>query len=370
MFEDDDSVMGDLISVGSSKSKLDDSADDDIMDVDAVPIGRNKTSKKKAHTKAARIPLSPTRPATKRKGKGSRAKSKVVDTDNEFEGASQKRRKDIELPSSPIASKGGPNITSVAVTVSKSQSETQSFPAHKDSSVGLESVDNHDLSNSSPRPSQPSSPIPASSLAYPSLSSTAPTPASAHDTQSDQPPGVQNGSLRRVSEEESTDYGNEMDWNDGSSHDWNGGSGNANYMAVRHDKQQSRQDRCPSVAFDDICNKRRPALSSGSSVASSPGRSSSAEVVNSRIIDQSEAVFAPPADNQRPHPRPRPRPRIPKPGPSSVKWSKNHGEEPRSAQAGPSRAPGQTFIPVQLSQGHSHAATFSSNDRALPKRSR
>jgi hypothetical protein len=261
MFDDDESAMGDLISVGSLNSKLDDSTDDDdIMDVDAVPIGRNKTGKKKAHTKAAaRIPLSPTRPATKRKGKGSRAKSRVVDTDNEFEGASQKRRKDIELPSSPIASKGVPDITSVAIALPKSQSETQSFPqpsAYKDSSVALESVDNHDLSNPSPRPSQHSSPIPASSLAYPSLSSTAPTPtsaaASAHEAQSDQLPGVQDGSLRRVSEEESTDYGNEMDWNDGSSHDWNGVGGNANSMAVSHDKQQPRQDHCPSVAFDDI----------------------------------------------------------------------------------------------------------------------
>jgi hypothetical protein len=285
IFQDDDSAMGDLISVGASTPKLDDSTDDgDIMDVDAEPIGRNKAGKKKARTKAtAKTPLSPARPARKRKGKGSKAKSKAVDTNNELEGASHKHRKGIELPLSPIANKEVLDITSGAVASPKPLGDIQSLSqpsSPKDSSVALEPGDDHNLFNPSPRPSQPCSPslvLPASPLAHPSLLSTTTTPAAAstHKAQSDQPPDVQDGCLCCVSEEESTNCGYEMEWNDSGSHDWNGGSDHTSQLAIRHNGQSLQQDCCPSVAFDDIFNKRQLALSSRTSAASSPVRSSS-----------------------------------------------------------------------------------------------
>lgn len=213
MFEDDDSAMGDLIFV-DPLTPDDPTDDDNNMDVDAEPIRRNKASKKKRRTKAtAKTPLSPTRPVTKRKGKGSRAKFKVVDTDDEFEGAAHKRRKDTELPSPPIANEEVPDITSGAVALPKSLGETQPLPqpsAPKDTSVALESRGDHNLPNPSPRPPQPSSssPVfPASPLTHPSLSSTAPIPAAASAHKA---PDVQDGCLRRVSEEESTDCSHEI----------------------------------------------------------------------------------------------------------------------------------------------------------------
>ncbi|KAG2366148.1 hypothetical protein BDR07DRAFT_1373763 [Suillus spraguei] len=314
IFEDDDGAMGDLISVGPLMPKFDDSVDDsDIVDVDVQPIRNIKVGKKKARTKAtAKTPLSPTRLATKRKGKASKVKSKAVETDKEFEGASRKRRKGIESLLHPITKKGVPDITSRTIAAQESLDETQSLPQPKASSVGLESRDDHNLLNSSSQPSSPSPISPASPLGHLILSSTVPTPIAA-SAKSSQPPDVPDGCARSVSEKEPTDFGHEMD---NSSHNWNGGGNHASQLAGIRDEQPPRQDHCPSTAFDNVFNKRHLALSSKTFAASSPVGSSPIEAVASRILTQSEATLIPPTNNQRP--RPHPRPRIPKPGTSSV----------------------------------------------------
>ncbi|KAG1863891.1 P-loop containing nucleoside triphosphate hydrolase protein [Suillus subluteus] len=370
MFDDDGSAMGDLISISASTPKLDDSTDgDDTMDVDPEPTGGNKAGKKKARTKATpKNPLSPTRPATK--GKGNKVKSIAVDTDDESGGTSHKRRKDVEQPASPVTtSKEAHCATSQAIAPPQSQGGTQSShlsPAPINSSAVLKFGDDRDdllLSSPPPRSPQPSSPPllspspPLSNGHFDTVPAHTPAVASTSVTQSDQPAGVQDGRLHCVVEKELADCGQEMDWNDSGSYSWNDGDEHGSCLTVELDEQPPWQDHRPCTSADNVFNERRPALCSGTPVMASAVRSSSARAEASRNLGES-------VDNQCP------RPRIPKPGPSSRKWSGTHIDGPQPTQAGRSRAPGQTFNPVQLSPGPAHAATFSSKDRIQQQRSR
>jgi hypothetical protein len=166
--------------------------------------------------------------------------------------------------------------------------------------------------------------------------------------QSDQPATVQDGRLHCVIEKELDNCDHEMDWNVSDE--------NGSRLTVEHNEQPPRQDH-PSTSVDNVFNMRRPALYSGTPPMAPAAGSPSAWAKVSRNLGES-------VDNQRP------RPRIPKPGPSSWKWSGTHSDEPQSTQPCRFRAPGQTFNPVQLSAGPAHAARFSSNDRLKQQGSR
>ncbi|KAG1779882.1 P-loop containing nucleoside triphosphate hydrolase protein [Suillus placidus] len=230
---DDDSAMGDLISV--PVSKLDDFTDDsDPMDVDHEPIRRNKASKKKARPKAtAKIPLSPVRTATKRKLKGTKAKSASVGVDDESGGGSHKRRKDDQPP--PITSKDAAGTTSKVTVLPRSQG------GNADSSI----------SNPPLLTPPPTFPCLNPSLPRPTgLSALAPAPTAAPvstpNVQSDQPAGLQDDRRRTVAGVELSGHGHEQGWNDGGDHE--------SRLTVVHDEQPPRVR--PDL-FDEIFNKKR-----------------------------------------------------------------------------------------------------------------
>lgn len=353
MFDDDGSAMGDLISVGASTPKLDDLTDgDDAMNVDPGTTGRYKVGKKKARAKPTpKNPVSSTRPATQRKGKGSKVKSIVVDADDGFGGTSHKCRKNVELPPQPVTtSKEAPCATSQAVALPQSQCGTQSShlsSASEDSSAVLKFGDDRDdllFSSPPPQSTQPSSP--------PTAPAHTPTVAFSTVPQSDQPAGR----LHCVVEKDLADCSHEMDWNDSGSYNWTDSGEHGSRLTVEHDEQPPRQDHRPCTSVDNVFNEKHPALYSGTSVMASAVRSPALAEASRNL---GESVV-----NQRP------RPRIPKPGPSSGKWSSAHVDGPQPTRAGHSRAPRQTFNPVQLSPGPAHASRFSSNDHVQQQRSR
>jgi hypothetical protein len=316
MFNDDDSATGDLISVSGPRS--DDFTDDDEpMDVDREPVGRNKAGQKKARTKStAKTTHSPARPATKRKVMGTKTKSMPVGIDDESGGGSHKRRKD-EQPLPNITIKDAPGITSTVATIPQSQS------GHDDSSLS-----NPPLTSPSTSPR----------LLVPSLSDTtssstnplAPAPVSTPNAQSVQPAGLKDDLRDKIAGVELAGHGHEIDRNDGSDHE--------SRLIVEHDKQPP----CLSDPFHDIFNKRRAPVAGGNL-----GTSATIPVCDKQLLD----------------------PRAPTPGASSWKHSSPRGEKSRSTQVGTSHPRGRTFSPVPLGSGPAHSAKFSSNDQVQQRRS-
>ncbi|KAG2063389.1 hypothetical protein BDR04DRAFT_1163790, partial [Suillus decipiens] len=373
MFTDDDSAMGDLISVLGPKS--DDFTDDeDPMDVEHEPVGRNKASKKKTRTKATiKNPLSPTRPATKRKVKGSKTKSMTVSIDDESGDDLRKRRKG-EQPLANITIKEAPGTTSTVTTLPQSQSGNvdsslsdpppltspsasprlllrPTLPHHAFLSTDLlapapapvaaaaptpaPSFSPAPAPSPSPSPSPPSPPSPSPSPSPSPAPAPAPAPATASvstsDAQSDQPTGLQYNCRNKVAGVELASHGHAMSWDD--SQDWNDGGEHESRLTVEYDKQPS----CllPD-SFEDIFNKKRAPVASGK-------------------LGTSVAI---PVDDKRV-----PRPRAVKPGASSWRYSGTSTERSQPAQACTSRPRGQIFNPVALGSGPAHSAKFSSNDR-------
>ncbi|KAG2063038.1 hypothetical protein BDR04DRAFT_1123531 [Suillus decipiens] len=226
--------MADLISVLGPKS--DDFTDDeDPMDVEHEPVGRNKTGKKKTRTKAtANNPLSPARQATKRKVKGSKTKSVTVSIDDESGDDLRKHRKD-EQPLANITIKEAPGTTSTVTTLPQSQSGNVdsslsdpplTFPSASPSLLLRPSLTHHaSLSTDLLAPA----PAPATA------------PVSTSDAQSDQPTGLQDDCRDKVAGVELAGHGHEMRWND--SQDWNDGGEHESRLTVEHDKQPSCPDR-------------------------------------------------------------------------------------------------------------------------------
>lgn len=327
MFKDDDGAMGDLISVSGPKS--DDFTDDeDPMDVEHEPVARNKAGKNKTRTKAtAKNPLSPARPATRRKVKGTKTKSTTVSIDDESGSDLHKHRKD-EQPPANITTKEAPQAGTTATVTTLPQSQN----GNDDSSLS----DPPPLTSPSASPSlllRPSLPHHASLSTDPLVPAPAPAtaPVSAPEHQSDQPTGLQDDCRDQVAGVESAGHGHEMSWND--SQDWNDCGEHESRLTAEHDKQPSCLLSDP---FDDIFNKKRAPVADGNL-----GTSVAIPVHDKRL----------------------PRPRAVKPGASSWRYSGTYTEGFQSAQAGTSRPRGQTFKPVALGSGPAHSARFSSNDR-------
>ncbi|KAG2335298.1 hypothetical protein BDR05DRAFT_1006969 [Suillus weaverae] len=325
MFNDDDSATGDLISVSGPRS--DDFTDDDEpMDVDREPVGRNKAGQEKARTKStAKTTLSPARPATKRKVMGTKTKTMSVGIDDESGGGSHKRRKD-EQPLPNIIIKDAPGTTSTVATIPQSQN------GH----------DNPSLSDS-PLTSPSTSPrlLVPSSLSHTASSSTnplapAPVPVSTPNAQSVQLAGLQDVLRDKVAGVELAGHGHEIDWTD--SQDWDDGGDHESRFVVEHDKQPP----CLSDPFHDIFNKKRAPVAGG---------------------NLGTSATIPVCDKQLLHPR------APTPGASSWKHSSTRGEKSRSTQVGTSHPRGQAFNPVPLGSGPAHSAKFSSNDQVQQRRS-
>lgn len=316
MFNDDDSAIGDLISVSRPKSD-DFTDDDDPMDVDHEPVGRKKATKQKARVKGTtKTPLPPSRPATKRKVKGNKTKSTTVGIDDESEGSSHKRRKDEQVPPNIII-KGAPVTASTATTLPQSQ------------------CGDDDSSLSDPPPTSPTTPPDLPRPASLSADPLAPAPVSSPNDQSDQPAGSQDERRDKVPEVDLAGHGHEMGWND--SQDWNDGGDHESRLTVEHDEQPQRLISDP---FDDIFNKKRAPVAVGSL-----GTSVTIPVHKKRLSY----------------------PRALKPGASSWNRGNTCSEGSQSTQAGTSR--GQTFNPVPLGSGPAHSAKFSSKDRMHQQRS-
>ncbi|KAG2057259.1 hypothetical protein BDR06DRAFT_969461 [Suillus hirtellus] len=210
MFKYDDGAMGDLISVSGPKS--DDFTDDeDPMDIEHEPVTRNKAGKNKMCTKAtAKNPLSPARPATKHKVKGTKTKSTTVSIDDESGSDLHKHRKD-EQPPANITIKEAPQAGTTATITMLPQLQN----GNDDSSLS----DPPPLTSLSASLSDllcPSLPHHTSLSTNPLVSALAPatTPVSAPKHQSDQPTGLQDDCWDQVAGVESAGHGHEMSWND------------------------------------------------------------------------------------------------------------------------------------------------------------
>jgi hypothetical protein len=323
--DDDDSAIGDLISVSRPKSD-DFTDDDDPMDVDHEPVRKNKATKKKARVKGtATTSLSRTRPATKRKVKGNKTKSTAVGIDDESGDSSHKCRKDEQVP---------PTITIKEAPVTTTSSAATTLPQ---SQGGVE-----DSSLSDPPPTSPTFPTSSTSLTSPtspldlprpaplSTDPLAPAPVSTPHAQSDQPAGLEDDRQDKVSEVDLAGPSHEMGRND--SQDWNDGDDHESQLTEVHDEQPQCLISDP---FDDVFNKRAP--------------------VAVRNLGTSVTI---PEHNKRLS-----YPCALKPGASTLNRSSTCSEGSQSTQAGTSHPQGQIFNPVPLGSGPAHSAKFSSKDR-------